>query len=40
MVTPEQKEINRQYVINHMEEYVLDSHGNFANSSPDIEGDE
>lgn len=40
MVTLEQKEKNKQYVLDHFEEYVLDSHSNFANSSPDIEGNE
>jgi len=39
-MAPEQKEKNKQYVLDHFEEYVLDSHGNFANSSPDVEGNE
>jgi len=40
MVTPEQREKNKQYVLNHMEEYVLDDHGNFVNVAPNTEGNE
>lgn len=40
MVTTEQKEKNKQYVLSHFEEYVLDSHGNFVNVAPDTEGEE
>ncbi|MCE8164146.1 MAG: hypothetical protein I3274_08165 [Candidatus Moeniiplasma glomeromycotorum] len=40
MVSLEQKEKNKQYVLSHFEEYTFDSHGNFVNVAPDTEGDE
>ncbi|CAG8827468.1 13932_t:CDS:2, partial [Racocetra persica] len=36
-LTPEQKEKNKQYVLEHLDEYTLDSHGNFVLFSPDID---
>jgi|SRR5581483_5058096 len=36
----EQKEKNKQYLLEHFEEYVLDEHENFVNVAPDTEGDE
>jgi hypothetical protein len=31
MVTPEQKRKNQQYILDHLEEYVIDKNGNFVN---------
>ncbi|CAG8711502.1 2389_t:CDS:2, partial [Ambispora leptoticha] len=36
-ITPEQKEKNKQYILDHFEEYVCDSRGNFVNAV-DFEG--
>ncbi|CAG8682565.1 5367_t:CDS:2, partial [Ambispora leptoticha] len=39
-ITAEQKEKNKQYVLDHLEEYVIDSHDVLTNVAPDTEGDE
>jgi hypothetical protein len=40
MVTLEQKENNKQYILSHFEKYTLDDRGNFVNVAPDTEGNE
>ena len=34
----EQKERNRQYILDHLDEYVLDSRGNFVNIDSELMG--
>jgi hypothetical protein len=40
MLTAEQKEKNKQYVLSHLEEYSLDNHGNIVMFSPEADIDE